>query len=100
MVRRLESVTEARLMGLHSNIPKCCVEWYVKAIIPVLRAGMLASRSAYPLLPAPMREFLQRDQRWQYWPCPECFAARRVQKLHICTRRCAKPFRRIARIGE
>lgn len=79
-----------RLWGLHSNIPACCVAWYLANILPEFVAGPGGNR------PNPFRGWPHEQdllKRMGYRPCETCAAGIRTgtvvpNVLHKCTREC------------
>lgn len=69
-------------IGRHSNIPRCCIRFYIEqwAVRPLLRD------------PHFERNYWRRMRRRQwtglYIPCPRCLASGRAVKIHLCGPRC------------
>lgn len=66
--------TYHRRFGQHSNIPKCCIEYFIKVIL---------SQQSVPSI----------GKKWNYMPCPKCLKNNTKNKLHRCTIKCV-PFLR------
>jgi hypothetical protein len=72
------SAEEHRAVGLHSNIPECCVEFFIREILPgVLRWNEWSIEDRVSgKMPEVLREYREKYVRTEggpeYWPCPEC----------------------------
>jgi hypothetical protein len=87
---------EDRIFGLHSNIPSCCVEFYISAYLPViLHWQWLGNEYMPPLLARAIFPKFRRKKTAQYIQCPVCALLGNVQKLHICNRNCPPEMLRI-----
>ncbi len=93
-MRRWKSYHERRLQmalhrnafdtdfGIHSNIPECCVKFFVdqfqlfdpNALKYYLKYSRIVER--------------QIRKAFRYRPCPECLLAKRWHELHLCTWDC------------
>ena len=67
--------------GLHSNIPACCIVFY-------LTEWTRENERDSPYARAVHGDLIN------YVPCPECFALRRFVALRRCDRDCGKPCHR------
>jgi hypothetical protein len=67
-----------RAFGLHSNIPECCVDYFVGT----WRTRFDTERG---------RDYVKMTKSWKYIPCPECLAAKRIERLHYCDSSCPFP---------
>lgn len=62
------------LMGLHSNIPQCCIDFFVSQSGDNLRAyNKLCAKADKDLF-----------GKFGYVPCPVCWDRRDIKKVHIC----------------
>ena len=78
-----------RNCGSHSNIPPCCVEFYIRywwGRVPLSWIGRIYRFLKSPLYPS--------DKIPAYVPCPKCLLKRHVQPLHECDGDC-KPTGRV-----
>lgn len=64
--------------GLHSNIPECCVNAFVRDTLSGIEHIALHRRSQYP----------SENNRpsAHYVRCADCIISDRVQELHVCSR--------------
>lgn len=62
--------------GLHSNIPPCCIVFF------------LTEWQGWENKDAPYCRAVHAAPEYEYVPCPECFAYRRVNRLRLCDRDC------------
>jgi len=89
---------EDRAFGLHSNIPRCCVEFYISAYLPVILEWQWLGNE---YMPSPLKRAIfpkrRRKMAAQYIQCPVCALLGNIQKLHICNRNCPPEILRIKR---
>lgn len=62
--------------GLHSNIPPCCIVFF------------LTEWEGWENKDAPYCRAVHAAPEYEYVPCPECFAYRRVNRLRLCDMDC------------
>lgn len=77
--------------GLHSNIPKCCVEFWCKEINAILDSSSL--RAEYDMLQAAAEKKINKI--YNYRPCRKCMQKGYWQRLHRCKGECADMFLRL-----
>jgi hypothetical protein len=71
------------VFGLHSNIPTCCVYFFVtKWCRDFARDGVGGTHGAEM-----KRLWRAGEELPRYTPCPSCWAQRRFVELHVCGRR-------------
>lgn len=73
--------------GIHSNIPLCCVEFFIGEYNEMWKDG---------------KQFYQKaliKKRWNYIPCLKCAKSRNKIVLHECDARCV-PFLRSIGVSE
>lgn len=64
-----------KAMGLHSNIPECCVDWYCGPWQNYSTEDCLAFWSG-------------PGKGYNYAPCPKCLESKIKISMHICTIDC------------
>ncbi len=75
--------------GLHSNIPKCCCEYFVDTWIPSLFGSTkLNTGSSYRKKIEARENELDKD--FCYIPCPSCLESAIPNRLHICGEDCTE----------
>jgi hypothetical protein len=76
----VDSMTDTQHVayGLHSNIPWCCIKFFI---------------TEWPRLVASFGGAHNRDPNTSYVRCPKCMVMNRWVKVHWCTREC-KPLQR------
>ena len=74
---RAEERAYHRAFGLHSNIPECCVEFFIN----VWHDRMLSTGSS-------PYERAVHHAKAQYVQCPECLGTGYVQELRECVKEC------------
>jgi hypothetical protein len=68
--------------GLHSNIPACCVDYYIHEWIA--HDHLISDGSPHALrIKQLKREMGEIHAPW-YIPCPECLQHRRFNQIHLC----------------
>ena len=87
-----ETVRSDRNCGTHSNIPSCCVEFFIKHWWARVSARQTLIGSIYLSLE---RAWYPADRRPAYVPCPKCLIKRRAQPLHECDGNDCKPTGRV-----
>jgi hypothetical protein len=70
-----------RRCGAHSNIPACCVEFYIH-VWQLRKIPKSFIGSAYRFL---IDSLYPKGKRPQYVPCPNCLITRHSQPLYECT---------------
>lgn len=70
-----------RVYGLHSNIPPCCVEEWIKN----LHKSDRVRRNKFKRV---QEEKERTGLDWDYIPCNKCLKEGKVNKIHVCTRGC------------
>lgn len=65
------------LYGRHSNIPECCIQFFISEW-----PGEHARRSPYA------RAVF--DSSYEYVPCPDCFANFFIAKIKDCAKECGR----------
>ena len=65
-------------MGRHSNIPDCCIDFFVGG-------GPWENENYRKAAIAFLNEI-----RGEYWPCITCLEKRSINKLHYCDGSCPK----------
>jgi len=78
-------------MGRHSNIPRCCIRFYVERWTRWIKSGNKRSLRNYN------RRMKRRGWNGSYIPCPKCLIAKRVVKIHHCGLRCGLNVNRLER---
>jgi hypothetical protein len=66
------------IYGLHSNIPSCCVSFFI---------------TEWPRLVASFGGARNRDPNVAYVRCPNCLTTKRLSVVHFCDKSC-EPFLR------
>jgi hypothetical protein len=66
--------------GLHSNIPPCCIVFFLTEW-----EGWEDTNAAYC-------RAVHASPEYNYVPCPECLAFRRLNRLRICDTDCPKGY--------
>jgi len=66
--------------GLHSNIPPCCIVFF------------LTEWQGWDNKDAPYCRAVHAAPEYEYVPCPECFAYRRVNRLRLCDKDCPQGY--------
>lgn len=79
-----------RLHGKHSNIPECCIEWWL------CKWPNIFQNHAKSLTHRLRTMDVERDieKTYNYIPCPACLLKKHWQKLHECTRKKCTKFRK------
>lgn len=74
--------------GIHSNIPACCVDYFIKEF----QHKGLDYRANYI-------KVVSLHRKWHYIPCPECHTLNYKILIHECTTVCI-PFLRSIGVSE
>lgn len=86
-----------RAFGKHSNIPDCCIEFFVAKWLPMeieardnYSANIRKAAEQFGWFDPNCwdREVLGCWLYWNYVPCPDCIISGHKQELHVCTRKC------------
>jgi len=70
-----------RIYGKHSNIPECCIEFFIKEWPNLVSTG---ERYQHDNLQDTVEGELGKT--FGYIPCPKCLKEKHWQKIHLCKR--------------
>lgn len=74
-----------RAYGLHSNIPECCVDFWLNVYLKSMKSP------GYQLLRTYHNLFMKvKNIHWEYVPCPKCISTNNKKELHICNPNCVE----------
>lgn len=68
-----------RVYGLHSNIPECCVDYYI---------NVWTKKSLREMIEGNRTRFVGTNILWNYVPCDACLESENLSELHLCTIEC------------
>ena len=73
-------------LGRHSNIPECCIDYFINIIRPLTATERQTLRTIFPC------------EDYGYVRCPQCRLKNKIITVHKCDDNCKKFFEKIDEI--
>ena len=89
MKKRLSYKLYNILFGQHSNIPECCIDFFIDKWLKLYSIGSRKSRKEIEDYHKLIRKAGNTvGKKFGYIPCPDCIAKLNWHKVHTCTTKC------------